>query len=348
MPAASALDEHLADGSAGVRLFLSGDGALELAPPETQSVAFEGVPSIDTQSMGALAWQPIGTYTVGLAAPFVTHGAFQGMAVARAANTVQSDTQFRFVVMHSGSPIGTFDTETKPLTTDGQRFLVEGVVDASFNAQEKIDVQLFVKSVGGGGELDLGKRGSIVVFPGNLVTLGQPTVSRNGDVVIVEGPLSAPFGVSSVRSADLLAYGPFPTEGAAQSAAMAQATVASSIVGRHSVSDGLGGQTRLRFEWNSRDASVGHYGIAFAIVDSSGREIRVATSVGVAPKDGLSGFLSGASETLGFTVRPSAAAPFSVTDYKGEKVTLSELRGKVVVLDFFATWCVACHKLIPA
>ena len=31
----------------------------------------------------------------------------------------------------------------------------------------------------------------------------------------------------------------------------------------------------------------------------------------------------------------------------GQKVTLSSLRGQVVVLNFWATWCVPCHTELP-
>ena len=38
---------------------------------------------------------------------------------------------------------------------------------------------------------------------------------------------------------------------------------------------------------------------------------------------------------------------FSFKDITGKKVSLSEFKGKVILLDFWATWCVPCKQEIP-
>ncbi len=56
--------------------------------------------------------------------------------------------------------------------------------------------------------------------------------------------------------------------------------------------------------------------------------------------------LFGCTEKAGHT-GGAMAADFTLQDLSGKDVKLSDMRGKVVVLEFWATWCPPCRASIP-
>src|SRR5262249_41114442 len=44
---------------------------------------------------------------------------------------------------------------------------------------------------------------------------------------------------------------------------------------------------------------------------------------------------------------PKPAPKFEATGFDGKKVTLDQFEGKVVLLDYWASWCEPCKKAIP-
>jgi peroxiredoxin len=79
----------------------------------------------------------------------------------------------------------------------------------------------------------------------------------------------------------------------------------------------------------------------------------VSLGILVLSNNGLIGLVSGKDrETSGRSVESSAAiglpAPdFELGDLDGGRTRLSDLHGKVVVLNFWATWCLPCKTEMP-
>jgi thiol-disulfide isomerase/thioredoxin len=65
------------------------------------------------------------------------------------------------------------------------------------------------------------------------------------------------------------------------------------------------------------------------------------------PDSGQDGDAPGVGEVIRFASNPEAAPAFLTTDVAGNPVSTAEWKGKVVILNFWATWCPPCRAEIP-
>jgi thiol-disulfide isomerase/thioredoxin len=56
---------------------------------------------------------------------------------------------------------------------------------------------------------------------------------------------------------------------------------------------------------------------------------------------------SGNRAVIRFASNPSPMPPFLVSDVNGQVISTADLRGKVVLLSFWATWCPPCREELP-
>lgn len=58
-------------------------------------------------------------------------------------------------------------------------------------------------------------------------------------------------------------------------------------------------------------------------------------------------FMAGACSKIGAMKIGEKAPDFELQDLNGKTVSLSDFKGRVIILDFFASWCPPCRQEIP-
>lgn len=89
--------------------------------------------------------------------------------------------------------------------------------------------------------------------------------------------------------------------------------------------------------------------IAVSIVACSGQKKGAAGADAASDSLAISGdVVTVQADSTGYIVRVGEMAPdFAITLTDGKQVTLSSLRGKIVMLQFTASWCGVCRKEMP-
>ncbi len=103
-----------------------------------------------------------------------------------------------------------------------------------------------------------------------------------------------------------------------------------------------------RYLWLAALSALAAFAAVYVMLGRPDNESPRSGSAQQAGKTGPNALTTGPMTTFVFKKTPAALADITFLDGEGKEVSLKDWRGKVVLLNLWATWCAPCREEMPA
>jgi thiol-disulfide isomerase/thioredoxin len=102
-----------------------------------------------------------------------------------------------------------------------------------------------------------------------------------------------------------------------------------------------------RYLWLAALSALAAFAAVYVMLGGADNERRIGSGAEPA-KTGTNALTTGAMTTFVFKKPPAPLPDVTFLDGEGKEVSLKDWRGKVVLLNLWATWCAPCREEMPA